>query len=182
MNDQNSKVMRKSVYIGMLLLLFFGCNNEEEIKSLLPDIALEETYNLELTATEFSEYILKGNLQEEKLPDYPINIWSNQGWKVRHWGKVDAELELKDIIYFLKEEKSKFIYSSENQKVVGKIDDIIGKIKDKSGKYFVSYFYKEKPGESRKPPSSDENYTGWLFFYYLDLESQQITRITNAYR
>lgn len=176
--------MRKYIYYCLLALLLLGCNNKkEEISSLFSSsIELNKVYGKELTATSFTEYNLIGKIDSVNYSDFPKNIWKEQGWKVKHWGTIKTESELRDITSFLTQEKSKYNYSVENKEITLKINTMIGVLEGKSENHLVSYFYKEKPGEDRKPPASNEIYTGWLFFYYLDIGDKKMIRITNAYR
>ena len=176
--------MRKYIYYCQLVLLLLGCNNDkEEISSLFStSIELDKVFSKELTASSFTEYNVTGKIDDVNYSDYPKNIWKEQGWKVKHWGTIKTESEIRDITSFLTQEKSKYNYSGENKEITLKIDDMIDALEGKSENYLVSYFYKEKPGEDRKPPASNEIYNGWLFFYYLDIGDEKMIRITNAYR
>jgi hypothetical protein len=183
-NTLNSKAMRKYIYYYLLILLILGCSDDKkEIRSLFSNaIKVNEVFSKELTATSFTEYSLIGKIDSLSYSNYPKNIWKGQGWKVKYWGIIGTENELRDITSFLRQEKSKYNHNGKNKDIILEIDAIIDVLENKSEKYLVSYFYKEKPGEDRRPPASNKTFTGWLFFYYLDLEDKKMVRITNVYR
>lgn len=176
--------MRNIIFYCIFSFLLLNCSNEEkEINGLFPSsIETKQIFNKKLATTSFTEYKLTGRLDTVNYSNYPINIWKDQGWKVKHWSNINTKNELKDIISFLIQERNKFNYSKTNNNIIIKFDTIINNLKNKTNTYFIAYFYKEKPGENRMPPDSNKIYTGWLFFYYLDINNKKMFRITNAYR
>jgi len=170
--------MRKYCSVLIAIALIAGCGSGEVSSQILPSSnSLEELSSTTLTSSRLTTYRTGEPVAADRISNHPINNLSEEGWEVRRWAREIDGQEQKDLLTFLREEKKKYSRSGKYQEQVKALDRIIEDLSGGlSNRSRIAYFYKSKPG--------DEDYLqgDWLYLYYMDLEDQTVTKITNAFR
>jgi|GEM_PF-6919241 len=146
-----------------LIFLFYGCNNpiEKQTKYLLPDNnTLELTLSKEIGITNFYIYKIEGNLNRDKLVEFPENIIPEKD--IVKWHKPSVD-ETSDIKRFIEEEQNKNEIAT---KLLSQLS---------SGEYLTASIY----AEDKSPPGSKDYLTSdWIELYFIDFKTKTLIHIS----
>ena len=171
-------ILRKIILCISLSVFVLGCKTEweEQVDSLLPtENHLNPIKQEEGIITTINLYAVSGEIKEDSLTNYPLNVL--EGKALKKWHKV-SEQEFKDLEIFFKEEPI-------NEQIAANILEGI-----KSNQYYVAYIYNfnssapalEKGYAHRDheaiPGEKGYSSGSWIDMYYLNTKDKQLTHIS----